>query len=203
VAKEDDLKGSIIEEEEKVNLADIKNFSSKFWILVLNCALIYGSFFAFNANSNALLNSMYSIPTSIAGVYLLSIYMSASIITPFFGMISDKYGKRVLLMMFSVGVFMCSIVIFCVLPADVNQVMPLVPLVCIGIFYATYAAIFWPCIPVVVEPKLCGTAFGVVNAVQNINLALSPILFGIIRNATKDINNSRNGYIYAFVFLFS
>lgn len=116
----DEHRGSIIDDDEKVNLKDIRNFSSTFWILVLNCALIYGSFFAFNANSNALLHNMYGIPTSIAGVYLLSIYLSASIITPFFGMIIDKYGKRVLLMMFSVCLFLVAIVIFCVLPSDVN-----------------------------------------------------------------------------------
>jgi nitrate/nitrite transporter NarK len=118
---QDELRGSgVIDEDEKVNLKDIKNFSGMFWILVLNCALIYGSFFAFNANANALLFSMYGIPTNIAGVYLLSIYLSASIITPFFGMIIDKYGKRVVLMMFSVGLFMLAIVVFCLLPSQVN-----------------------------------------------------------------------------------
>jgi len=34
-----------------------------------------------------------------------------------------------------------------------------------GIFYATYAAIFWPCIPLIVEKNMIGTAYGVVNAV--------------------------------------
>jgi len=32
-----------------------------------------------------------------------------------------------------------------------------------GIFYATYAAIFWPCIPLIVEKNMIGTAYGVVK----------------------------------------
>lgn len=41
----------------------------------------------------------------------------------------------------------------------------LIPLVMMGFFYATYAAVFWPCIPLVVEEKVVGTAYGIVNSV--------------------------------------
>ena len=43
------------EEDDKVHFSDIKKFKGIFWILVVNCAMIYGSFFAFNANSNSML----------------------------------------------------------------------------------------------------------------------------------------------------
>lgn len=127
---------------------------------------------------------MFGVDKNLAGIYLLTIYLSASFITPLFGMIVDRFGRRVLFMIFSVILFMLAMVVFCLIPEDCASWVPLMPLILTGVFYATYAAIFWPCVPVVVEPKLCGTAFGVVNAVQNINLAISPLVFGIIRDGT-------------------
>ena len=38
--------------DEPIEFSDIKNFSFVFWILVLNCALIYGAFFTFTSNAN-------------------------------------------------------------------------------------------------------------------------------------------------------
>ena len=191
------------DESEQIHFKDIFKFDLKFWILVITCTLIYGSFFAFNGNANDILHNMYNIPTGIAGVYLLVIYLSASIVTPMFGMVVDKYGRRVLLMILSITLFLVALVVFCIIPSDCNKIIPLVPLVLIGLFYATYAAIFWPCIPLVVEQNKQGTAFGVVNSIQNINLAVSPLVFGVIKNATKDQPNSKNGYLYAFMFLFA
>lgn len=199
--QEDQRRSSFIDDNEQVRISDIKNFSSQFWILVLNCALIYGSFFSFNANANDLLHSLYGISTDKAGLYLLTINLSASIITPMFGVIVDKFGRRVIMMLFSVTLFILALVVICVIPSDCGPVVPLIPLVMTGMFYATYAAIFWPCIPVVVEPKMCGTAFGVVNSIQNVNLAITPLIFGSIKNATKTYEHSRGGYVYAIAFL--
>lgn len=108
---------------------------------------------------------MYGISSSTAGLYLLTVYMSASFITPIFGLIVDKYARRVIMMIISVCIFVAALLIFLSIPSDCNALLPLIPLILTGIFYSTYAAIFWPCIPIVVEPKMCGTAFGVVNAV--------------------------------------
>lgn len=136
-----------------------------FWILVLDCALIYGSFFAFNGNANFLLKNMYSIDSTIAGVFLLSIYCCAAVITPFFGNLIDKYGRRAFFMIISNIIFIIALIVLLSIPNHINKLFALIPLILIGIFYATYAAIFWPCIPLVVPSDKCGTAFGVVNSV--------------------------------------
>ena len=169
-----------------------------FWILVVNCALIYGGFFSFNSNANDILVRLYGVDKSVAGVYLLCIYLSASLVTPLFGGIIDKYGKRVMMMMGSIVLFVVAMIGFCMIPENANKLLPLIPLVMVGVFYATYAAIFWPCIPMVVDSSKVGTAFGVVNSIQNVNLVISPLLFGFIKNATDQI---KHGYLWAFIFI--
>jgi len=41
----------------------------------------------------------------------------------------------------------------------------IIPLVFMGLFYSFYAAIMWPCIPLVLSEKVVGTGFGVTTAV--------------------------------------
>jgi len=68
--------------------------------------------------------------------------------------------------------------------------------VLLGIGYALYASVMWASIPLVVDPKTVGTAFGLTTAVQNIGLGFSPLIVGaIIDNTSKD-----HGYFWASVF---
>jgi len=67
-------------------------FSKLYWILTFNCFLIYGAFFCFNNNSNDFLGEMFGISAETAGSYLSSVFIISAIITPFFGILADKYG---------------------------------------------------------------------------------------------------------------
>ena len=149
-----------------MNVNDIKNLGLVFWILVLNCALIYGSFFTFTSNVNDFLNKVYGVPNTTAGSYISIIFICSAVITPFFGAIIDRVGKAGHFMLYSLILFLGSHILFLNLPTDVDHTILLIPLVMMGLFYATYAAVFWPCIPLVVEKKLVGTAYGIVKFIM-------------------------------------
>ena len=65
----------------------------------------------------------------------------------------------------------------------------------IGLFNSIYSilkylgSLFWPSIPIVVKDKL-GTAFGVVSSFENLNLTVSPVIFGCIHDYTKNIRGN-------------
>ena len=42
------------------------------------------------------------------------------------------------------------------------------PYVLIGIWFATYSAAMWPAIPMIVEKKMMGIAYGLINAGNNL-----------------------------------
>jgi len=48
----------------------------------------------------------------------------------------------------------------------------------------------WPAVPLIVEKNRVGTAFGLMTMVQNLGLALFPLLNGWLREATKDYRAS-------------
>lgn len=184
-------------EEESIRFSDFKNLNSSFWLLTLNCMLIYGAFFTFNGNANDCLGKLFYIDSSTAGLYLMVIFIISACVSPFFGILTDKFGKRGTLMIFPMCLYIVALLIILYYPTDVGAGI-LFPLICTGIFYATYAAIFWPCIPLVVEKKLLGSAYGIVTSLQNLNLAISPLIFGSIQDTTKD---NRGGYFWAIAFI--
>jgi predicted MFS family arabinose efflux permease len=106
---------------------------------------------------------MFGIETITAGSFITVVFLTSALITPIFGALIDKFGKIGYMMLCSLLLFALSQIIFLIYPADVNQYMTLVPLCIMGLFYATYAAIFWPCIPLIVEKNVVGTAYGVVT----------------------------------------
>ena len=127
------------------------NLSAIFWILVFNCALIYGSFFTFTGNGNDILGTLYGISSTNAGSYLTIIFICSAFITPFFGILIDKYAMIGYVMLVSLCLFLFSLIIFIMFPKDIDESYVIIPLVMMGLFYSTYAAVFWPCIPLVVE----------------------------------------------------
>jgi nitrate/nitrite transporter NarK len=189
---------SEVDESEKIRLIDIKDFNLSFWVLLINCVLIYGGFFAFTGNANDLMVQMYGFTPDEAGNFITIIYIIAALITPLFGMFTDRFGKRADLMLVSLVLFIISNLLFAYLPEDSSHGLILLPLILSGLFYSTYAAIFWPCVPLIVDKNKVGTAFGVITAFQNANLVVSPLLFGVIHDATP---NDRNGYFWAELFI--
>ncbi len=49
----------------------------------------------------------------------------------------------------------------------------------------------WPSIPLIVRKERVGTAFGLMTAVQNIGLALFPLLNGLLRDLTQAYTSSQ------------
>jgi len=70
--------------------------------------LIYGAFFTFNNNSNDFLGKMFSIETTNAGSYISSVFIISATITPFFGILVDKFGRICYMMLFSLITFLIS-----------------------------------------------------------------------------------------------
>jgi hypothetical protein len=93
---------------------------------------------------------------------LTPIFIISAVVTPFFGFIIDKIGKIGYFMLTSLILFLCSHILFVVFPENIEIIYALIPMIIMGLFYATYAAVFWPCIPLVVDKRLVGTAYGVV-----------------------------------------
>ncbi len=97
------------------------------------------------------------------------------IFTPIFGLVVDKIGKRATMMI--VGSLM---LIPAHLTLGLTYVHPAIPMIILGISFSLVPAAMWPSIPIMIEEKRLGTAFGLMTLIQNIGLTVFPWLAGKI-----------------------
>ena len=111
-------------------------------------------------------------------------YFLSALLSPFFGHIIDKVGHRAFIACIAAVVL---IIVHSTLAF--SSASPVTPLIGQGLAYTMYASVIWPSVPLTVEEKSIGTAFGAITAIQNIGLALFPLIIAAIYTA------SGNSYI--------
>jgi hypothetical protein len=79
-----------------------------------------------------------------------------------------------------------------------TDLYPVVPLLLLGFAYAIYASALWPSIAMVIEPKYHATAYGIATSVQNLGLAVAPMVIGTLMPASNcpTYDDCVRGYIH-------
>ena len=117
--------------------------------------------------------------TEHAGRVMSIPYLISALSSPPLGYLVDKIGRRAQLQLVS------SVLLFLVhLTLATSTSSPIIPLVGQGIAYSLYAAVLWPSVPLTVQKQYTGTGFGVITSIQNIGLALFPLMIAGIYNAS-------------------
>ncbi|MGD0293232.1 MAG: MFS transporter [Terracidiphilus sp.] len=184
---------------DRIVISDIKKFTSSFWFVVLLCVTFYSAIFPFTALATDMFHDKWGIPlvSSGTGGFLAQIFdnfihmfstapgitsivvFASMVFAPFAGDLVDRIGKRATLMV--VGSLM-------LIPAHlimgITHWNPIPSMVVLGAAFVLVPAAMWPSVPLVVEEKRVGTAFGLMTAIQNLGLGLFPFLNGKLRDVT-------------------
>lgn len=123
--------------------------------------------------------SKQNAATEHAGKVMSIPYLISAISSPPLGFLVDKIGRRATIA--ALASFLLFIVHFTL---AVSQASPILPLVGQGIAYSFYVAVIWPSVPLTVEKRYTGTAFGVITSVQNIGLSIFPLIIAAIYSAS-------------------
>jgi len=173
----------------KVTLQDLKSFKLIYYLLVISSIFLYGGLYGLTNNVNDLMVKRFGFTPSSAGNVIPIIYICPVIITPFFGTFADKKGKRALITLIVSVIFSLDHLAIAYLPDTETPSYSIAwCLLVVGLFYATYAAVFWPCIAIVVGQKLMGVGYGIAFSAENLMLALLPLGLGKIHDNTLDKN---------------
>jgi MFS family permease len=209
---------------DKIVFSDIRKFNSSYWYVVLLCVTFYSAIFPFTALATDMFHDKWGIPlvSESTGGFLsqafvnfrhmfstapgmTSIIIFASMVfAPFAGDLIDRIGKRATLMV--VGSLM-------LIPAHlimgITHWNPVPSMIVLGAAFVLVPAAMWPSVPLVVEEKRVGTAFGLMTAIQNLGLGLFPLLNGKLRDATGTYTATQimfaclgvAGLVFAFLLL--
>merc|ERR1712080_265578 len=86
---------------ERFECSDIYGFKKIFWLLCINCVIIYGCVFPFNNIAGDFFQEKWDYSESEANLYLGVPFTISAIASPFLGGIVDKIGQRSWLFLFA------------------------------------------------------------------------------------------------------
>ncbi|HJV49024.1 MAG TPA: MFS transporter [Geothrix sp.] len=209
---------------DKIVFSDLKKFTSSYWFVVLLCVTFYSAIFPFTALSTDMFHEKWGIPlvNASTGGFLTKVFFSfthmfntapgitgitiaaSMIFAPFAGGLVDRIGRRASLMV--VG---SLLMIPAHLLMGITHWNPIPMMAMLGVAFVLVPAAMWPSVPLVVDEKRVGTAFGLMTAIQNLGLGLFPYLNGKLRDLTGTYTSTQvmfaslglAGLVFAFLLL--
>lgn len=176
-------------EEDKFIISDIKYFTFAFWLLVIDSLFTYITVYPYIQDITKKLKVKYNFTPKRSALMFGIPYIVAAVLSPILGFISDRVGMRIKFLILSHMVFILAFFISATLPdceeGDVCN-YELAPLLFVGIAYSIFLSFFWGAVPLTVEEKSIGTAYGVCQCFQNIALSFATILSTRILEITRD-----------------
>lgn len=190
---------------DKIVLKDIKEFKPTFWYVTFLCVTFYSAIFPFTSLStdffvdkwgiarvakagggflHQVFNNFLHMFSTAGGISSIIIFASM-VLAPFAGQLVDRIGKRATLMIIGSLIMIPSHLIM-----GVTRLYPVYPMIALGAAFVLVPAAMWPSVPLIVRKERVGTAFGLMTAIQNIGMALFPLLNGLLRDLTHTYTSS-------------
>ncbi|CAG0878892.1 unnamed protein product [Darwinula stevensoni] len=160
---------------EVIHLKDVKDFPASFWLTSVIAVAYYVAIFPFIGLGQVFFERKYSLPPAKANLVNGIVYVIAAVASPFMGFLIDKTGRNVFWVFLSiVGSIGCHAAL------AFTFWNPLIPMVSLGFMYSLLASSLWPIVALVLPEHQLGTAYGLVQAVQNLGLAVITMVAGNI-----------------------
>ncbi len=183
-----------VAKQDEVKLRDMFVFDKSFWYISILCLVFYSAIFPFKTFAPRFFIAEHGLNLATAGAVSSIITLAAMILTPFFGGLIDKIGRRASIMILGCLLIMPVYLIMAYthsataihIPViDVSASISLViPMIMMGIAFALVPSALWPSVPIVVPAEKVGTAFGLMTMLQSFGLMALNFIVGRANDAT-------------------
>jgi MFS family permease len=130
-----------------------------------------------------------SMTLADAGTANSYVFAAAIFATPIFGILADRFGKRASLLTFAAALLPITFFIL----ASTNYGL-WVTTALMGLSFSVIPAVIWPSTAMLVEKHRIGTAYGVINMIQSLGLALSNYGAGYLNDVFEAGPDNPQGY---------
>uniref|UniRef100_A0A9J8A310 Lysosomal dipeptide transporter MFSD1 n=1 Tax=Cyprinus carpio carpio TaxID=630221 RepID=A0A9J8A310_CYPCA len=168
---------------EVIKLTDVKDFPFSLWLIFIICVAYYVAIFPFIGLGQDFFIEKFAFTTVQARAINSIVYIISAPASPLLGFVVDRTGRNVLWVMLAVATTLLSHMMLAVL--CVCQCL-------LGLSYSLLACALWPMVAFVVPEHQLGTAYGFMQSIQNLGLALMSMAAGSILDL--------RGYLFLEVF---
>lgn len=166
---------TIPQSEEAIRLKDATNFKLDFWMLTLICVSFYLTIFPFIALGSKFFQTKWGYSPSKADAADSVVYVISAATSPFIGLLVDKVGRNLVFLLVASILVMASHMLMAVTYINLWILM-----IALGIGYSIMCSALWPLVALAVPQHQLGTAYGVMQAIQNLGLALAANITGYL-----------------------
>jgi nitrate/nitrite transporter NarK len=158
---------------ESIRLTDVKTFKISFWYLSAICVAYYICIFPFVSLGTVFFRRKYDFDTTEANLIDSIVYTISAVVCPIFGILIDMTGRNVIWVFAATVVPLASHAMLAF-----SFINPWVAMVLMGVGYSVLACALWPMVSLVIPEHQLGTAYGIMQSVQNLGLAVTPMIAG-------------------------
>ena len=179
--------------EEEFKFSDVKTILSSrlFWVVAMLCVLYYSAIFPFQKYAANMLQCNLGISETQAADIFRWFPIGAAALTPFLGAFLDHKGKGATMLILGALLMICCHLVFAlVLPQMQSTWLAFSAIIILGVSFSLVPAALWPSVPKIMDKRFLGSAYSLIFWVQNIGLALFPMLIGaVLKNCNEGIDN--------------
>jgi MFS family permease len=177
------------EATEKLVLRDLYQFDRSYWYIVGLCVVFYSAIFPFRAFAIKYFIEAHGASREFAGLLNSVLPFSAMIATPVFGLLSDRFGRRALLMTFASLLLLPAFLLM-----GYTTVSLYVPVAMLGVSFSLIPAVMWPSVAYIVAQRRLGSAYALMTLCQQVMVAGVPLLIGRVNDAAGAGPANPDGY---------
>ncbi|MBM4353870.1 MAG: major facilitator superfamily domain-containing protein 1 [Deltaproteobacteria bacterium] len=189
------------EKSERIDASQILGLPRSFWFITALCVTFYCAVFPFLDFAPQIFEKRFAMETEYGSPVSSLVILLTIVFTPLAGYLCDRFGRRATMMM--VGAFLIVPIhlsigflaggaadrpaeplfeilgnnIYRVFPFNGIDVVPILPVMVLGLAFSLVPAAMWPSVARMVEQKRLGTAYGIMGLLQNLGLmVVSPLV---------------------------
>jgi MFS family permease len=175
---------------EPVTWSDIARFDRSYWYILALNVLFASVFFPFRSTfAIEYFQDAKGLSLEEAGLVNSWVFFAAIFATPVFGFIADRVGHRALMM--TMGTLMMPLTFLTLGATDWSL---WISTALMGISFSVVPAVIWPSTAMLVEPARLGTAYGLVNVLQNVGLAACNLAAGWLNDQSHAGRSNPAGF---------
>ncbi|XP_033121743.1 major facilitator superfamily domain-containing protein 1-like [Anneissia japonica] len=160
---------------EVIKLSDVKDFPLTLWLIFLVCVMYYVAVFPFIGLGTVFFQDKFDFNPTEANLVNSLVYFISAGASPVFGFAVDKTGRNIFWVVS--GVVLTIAAHFMLAFTFIN---PFVTMSLMGIAYSLLACALWPIVAYIMPEHQLGTAYGFMQSIQNLGLAIVPMVAGQI-----------------------
>ena len=156
-------------EPERFRWADLTGFNPSFWDIMWLNVLFASVFFPFRSTfSIQYYQDVRHLTLAQAGLANSWVFFAAIIATPLCGLLADRVGRRASLLAVAAVILPLPFALLALTHAGLWVSTALM-----GLSFSVIPAVIWPATAMLVEKRRLGTAYGLINLLQSLGLALA------------------------------